>query len=107
MFSLVLDKAPGLDGFTMAVFQECWKTVKDDLVDLSRECHLSGKISRGLNATFITFIPKRVVANCILSVSLISAPYRIIAKVLSNRVREVLHEIIDGNNWHSSKEGKF
>lgn len=41
-------------------------------------------------------------ANCIQDfrpISLISAPYKIISKVLSNRIREVLHEIIDGNQY--------
>lgn len=30
-------------------------------------------------------------------ISLISAPYKILAKALSNRIREVLHEATDGN----------
>lgn len=39
-------------------------------------------------------------ANCIQDfhpISLISAPYKIICKVLSNQIREVLQEVVDGN----------
>lgn len=31
--------------------------------------------------------------------TLISAPYKIIAKELSNRIRLVMHEVIDGNQY--------
>lgn len=54
-----------------------------------------------LNATFIALIPKRSEANRnqdLQPITLISAPYEIIAKVLfSNRICEVLHKVIDGN----------
>lgn len=61
-----------------------------------------GNISKGLNATFITLIPKRVVANKITEfrlISLILAPYKIIAKNLANRIREFIHEVVDGNQY--------
>ncbi|RVW56511.1 putative ribonuclease H protein [Vitis vinifera] len=32
IFQLDRDKAPGPDGFTIAVFQECWDVIKEDLV---------------------------------------------------------------------------
>lgn len=60
-FSLTADKAPGLDGFTMAIFQDCWEIVKSDSKDLFREFHLHGEVS--LNSNFLTLIPKKVGAN--------------------------------------------
>jgi hypothetical protein len=30
------DKAPGLDGFSIAFFQDCWDVIKIDLVSLSK-----------------------------------------------------------------------
>lgn len=56
----------------------------------------------GHNSTFITFIPKKIRANRFQDfrpISLISAPYKIIAKILSNRIWEVLHEVIVGNQY--------
>lgn len=61
-----------------------------------------GNISKDLNATFITLIPKRIVANKITEfrlISLILAPYKIIAKNLANRIREFIHEVVDGNQY--------
>lgn len=63
---------------------------------------MNDKISKGLNSTFITLIPKKFEANRIqdfLPISLITAPYKRISKVLSNRIREVLHEVIKGNQY--------
>lgn len=51
--------------------------------------------------------PKKIGANRIQEfrpISLTSALYKIIAKVLSNRIRDVLHEVIDGNQYAFIKE---
>lgn len=93
------DKALGPDGFTMAFFQQCPDIVEQDFVNLLDEFHSNGIISRGLT---LSPIPKKVGANSIQDfqpISLVSASYKIISKVLSNRIREVLHEIIDGNQY--------
>ena len=39
IFQLDRDKAPGLDGFTIAVFQDCWEVIKEDLVKVFAEFH--------------------------------------------------------------------
>ncbi|RVW86537.1 putative ribonuclease H protein [Vitis vinifera] len=39
IFQLDRDKAPGLDGFTIAVFQDCWDVIKEDLVRVFAEFH--------------------------------------------------------------------
>ena len=33
------DKAPGPDGFTVAFWQSCWETVKEDVLDMFNEFH--------------------------------------------------------------------
>lgn len=53
VFSLASNKAPGQDGFPIAFFQECWDIVQKDIVYLFKEFHSHGKISGGLNSTFI------------------------------------------------------
>lgn len=52
------DKAPGPDGFSLAFFQECWDTVKDDVMRVFHEFHLCHKFEKSLNATFIALILK-------------------------------------------------
>ena len=97
IFQLDRDKAPGPDGFTIAVFQDCWDVIKEDLVRVFAEFHRSGVINQSTNASFIVLLPKKSTTKKISDfkpISLISSLYKIIAKVLSGRVRGVLHETI-------------
>ncbi|RVX19478.1 hypothetical protein CK203_005375 [Vitis vinifera] len=58
------DKASGPDGFTIAVFQDCWDVIKDDLVRVFAEFHNSGIINQNTNASFIVLLPKKIlIAN--------------------------------------------
>lgn len=82
----------------MAFSKECWEIIKEDLAAVFRDFHSNGRITKGTNATFIHLIPKKSRAVNILdyrSISLVTSPYKIIAKVLFNRIREVRYESID------------
>ena len=61
------------------------------------EFHSSGIINQSTNASFIVLLPKKSVTKKISDfrpISLITSLYKIIAKVLSGRLRGVLHETI-------------
>lgn len=65
------------------------------------------KIPKGINSTFLTLIPKKIGATLVKdyrAISLISGPYKILAEVLQNRTRKVLHEAIDGNQFAFIKD---
>ncbi|RVX01391.1 LINE-1 retrotransposable element ORF2 protein [Vitis vinifera] len=97
IFQLDRDKAPGPDGFTIAVFQECWDVIKEELVRVFAEFHRSRIINQSTNASFIVLLPKKSLSKRISDfrpISLITSLYKIIAKVLSGRLRGVLHETI-------------
>ncbi|KAJ9707044.1 hypothetical protein PVL29_002161 [Vitis rotundifolia] len=97
IFQLDRDKAPRPNGFTIAVFQDCWDVVKEDLVRVFTEFHRSGIINQSTNASFIVLLPKKSLTKKISDfrpISLITSLYKIIAKVLSGRIRGVLHETI-------------
>ncbi|KAL6343073.1 hypothetical protein AAG906_017885 [Vitis piasezkii] len=86
IFQLDRDKAPGPDGFTIAVFQDCWDVIKEDLVRVFAEFHRSGIINQSTNASFIVLLPKKSLTKKISDfrpISLITSLYKIIAKVLS------------------------
>ncbi len=53
------DKAPGPDGFLVAFFQSCRTFVKSDLMAVLNYFHGMGSFEKSLNATFLTFIPKK------------------------------------------------
>ena len=61
------------------------------------EFHNSGIINQSTNASFIVLLPKKNMTKKISDfrrISLITSLYKIIAKVLSGRLRGVLHETI-------------
>uniref|UniRef100_A0A2N9GDX6 Reverse transcriptase domain-containing protein n=1 Tax=Fagus sylvatica TaxID=28930 RepID=A0A2N9GDX6_FAGSY len=91
------DKAPGPDGFPMSFFHACWPILRVDLLAVFSEFHEFGSFQRSLNATFLTFIPKKANAVEIRDfrpISLVSSVYKILAKVLANRLNGVLDTII-------------
>ena len=97
IFQLDRDKASGLDGFTIVVFQDCWDVIKEDLVRVFAQFHRSGIINQSTNATFIVLLPKKSQTKKVSDfrpISLITCLYKIIAKVLSGRLRGILHETI-------------
>jgi hypothetical protein len=91
------DKAPGPDGFTLAFFQDCWEVVKGDFMAVFEEFYARGKFVKNINSTFISLIPKTQGAKVIIDfrpISLVGRVYKIIAKVLANRMRRVMDRII-------------
>ena len=91
------DKASGPDGFTLAFFQDCWGVVKEDFLAVFAEFHARGKFVKSINSTFISLIPKVHGAKAIKYFRLIrfvGGIYKIIAKVLTNRMRKVMDKII-------------
>lgn len=91
------DWAPGPDGFPIAVFQNFWHLLEEDLQVFFNEFHVNGVITGDLGAAFLALIPKKDGAISIKDfrpISLIGSLYKILAKVLANRLRKVLPEII-------------
>ena len=56
---LVKDKAPGLDGFTMAFRLFCWDVMKVEIMSFFREFHEMGRFVKSLNTTFLVLVPKK------------------------------------------------
>jgi hypothetical protein len=93
------DNALGPDGFTMAFFQKCWEILKTDIIAVLKEFQNIEKFEKSLNATFASLIPKKagvVDIKDFLPISLIGCTYKIISKVLANRLKSVLgRQILD------------
>ena len=91
------DKSPSPNGFPIAFFQAYWGIVKPDLMAVFHHFFANGQFEKILNATFITLIPKKHAASEIWDfrpISLVGRVYKIIAKVLTNRLRTVMGDII-------------
>ena len=91
------DKAPGPDGFSMAFFHRCWEVVGDEVMGFFEEFHTHCKFEKSLNATFIALIPKKRDALNIRDyrpISLVGCMYKLLSKVLANRLKMVLESLI-------------
>ena len=94
------DKASGPDGFTMAFYHHCWRVVEKDVLAIFEEFFQHCKFEKSFNATFIALIPKKIDASNVRDfrpISLVGSVYKILAKVLANRLRVVLDQLISEN----------
>uniref|UniRef100_A0A2N9G614 Uncharacterized protein n=1 Tax=Fagus sylvatica TaxID=28930 RepID=A0A2N9G614_FAGSY len=83
------DKAPGPDGFPMAFYHACWSIMKGDVLAVFAEFYEYGSFVRSINATFLSLILKKVNAVEVKDfrpISLVGSVYKILAKVLANRL---------------------
>ena len=91
------DKALGPDGFSITFWQDSWHFVKDEIMEMFREFHANETFIRSLNATFLVLIPKKGDAEDLKNfrpISLLGSLYKILAKVLANRLKKVKGKVI-------------
>ncbi|XP_020250145.1 uncharacterized protein LOC109827551 [Asparagus officinalis] len=108
LFQMNPDKAPGPDGFNAYFYQHNWSMIKDDVIVAVKSFFSSGKILKQINHTFLTLVPKSKEATSIQDyrpISCCNVIYKIISKILSNRLKLVVGELIS-NNQHAFLQGR-
>ena len=91
------EKALRLDGFPITFRSFSWEFVKDEVMDFFKEFFEKKKFVRSLNATFLVLIPKKGNVEDIKDyrpISLLGGLYKILAKVLTNRLRRVIDKVV-------------
>ncbi|GKA24355.1 RNA-directed DNA polymerase, eukaryota [Tanacetum coccineum] len=91
------NKSPGPNGFTFQFFRRYWYLIDQDVVDIISDFFSSSKFPQGCNSSFITLIPKTPDAKVVKDfrpISLIGNVYKIIAKILANRLSLVILDLI-------------
>ncbi|GJW90006.1 RNA-directed DNA polymerase, eukaryota, reverse transcriptase zinc-binding domain protein [Tanacetum coccineum] len=90
-------KAPGPDGFSFAFVKKYWDIIQKDLYDFINSFFASSELPYGANSSFFTLIPKVNNPTLITDfrpISLIGIHYKIIAKILANRLSKVIDKIV-------------
>lgn len=90
-------KASGPDGFNFSFVKKAWTIMREDMLNFFADFYDHATLARGINCTFITLIPKVDGASCFKEfrpISMVGCIYKILAKVLANRLRKVLPTII-------------
>ena len=90
-------KAPGPDGLRPLFYQKFWPSIGEDVSKVVLNCLNSGSIPSSINRTFITLIPK-VKSPSVVSefrpISLCNVIYKIVSKVVANKLKKVFPFII-------------
>ena len=92
------EKSPGPDGLNFKFIKQFWQLLKPEITRFIFEFHANGIFPKGSNASFITLVPKvpdPQNLNDFRPISLIGCVYKIVVKLLSNRLKRIMPEIID------------
>uniref|UniRef100_A0A2N9G6K5 Reverse transcriptase domain-containing protein n=1 Tax=Fagus sylvatica TaxID=28930 RepID=A0A2N9G6K5_FAGSY len=90
-------KAPGPDGLPPVFFQKYWHLIGEDVTKAVLTCLNTGKILKAINHTHITLIPKVKNPEDVKEfrpISLCNVIYKLISKVLTNRLKSMLPHIV-------------
>ena len=93
-----MEKSPGPDGFTFGFYRHFWLTIENDVFEAVKHFFICDDIPIGCNSTFIALIPKIPDVNMVKDfrpISLIGSIYKIIAKILENRLVGMLESIVN------------
>ena len=101
------DKAPGPDGFTMAFYTHCWEAIGKDVIATIKNFHERCIFEKSFNSTYVALIPKKMGAKELTdfrSISLTGSMYKIISKILTDRIKMVMHKLVDPQQLAFIKE---
>jgi hypothetical protein len=90
-------KAPGPDGLSAGFFQNHWDILGDEVCQLVLDILNSKIMHAHLNMTNIALIPKVKNPTCVTEfrpISLCNVLYKLVSKVLANRLKKILSDII-------------
>ncbi|XP_074298528.1 uncharacterized protein LOC141629421 [Silene latifolia] len=93
-------KAPGLDGMNSLFFQSYWSIIGPDVIRTVLQILRGTRSPRDLNKTNIVLIPKKKAPDKIQDyrpISLCNVAYKIVSKVLANRLKIFLDSIVSEN----------
>lgn len=96
-FSIHSDKAPGSDGFSASFYQSFWSCLGPDIYREIRSFFTTGSLNPHLNETHVCLIPKTEAPKTAVEyrpIALCNVRYKIIAKILTHRLQQLLPQLI-------------
>ncbi|XP_075316041.1 A.superbus venom factor 1-like, partial [Odontesthes bonariensis] len=95
--SMESGKAPGIDGLPVAFYKVFWPEVGTDLLEVLSDSLAKGWLPQSCRRAVVTLLPKKGDLNDIRSwrpVSVLCVEYKVLSKVLANRLSKVVGEVI-------------
>lgn len=93
-------KAPGPDGLPAAFYRKHWTIVKQEVITTCLHILNTAGTIAPLNHTFIALIPKTAKPRKVTEfrpISLCNVIYRIVTKTMANRLKTILHTVINSS----------
>lgn len=100
LFQMGPTKAPGPDGMNALFFQKFWHIVGPDVIQVALGFFATGRLLSNLNSTNIMLIPKVKTPTKVSEfrpISLCNVVYKVISKMITNRLQLILPHIIIEN----------
>ena len=100
--SMAENKTPGFDGFPVELYDNNWELIGNDLLGMYNTVLETGRLGDSQRKAIITLIPKN---NSITSInnyrpiSLLCVDYKILSKLLAERLKKVLHKVINSKQF--------
>lgn len=96
------EKAPGPDGFNALFLKKCWNIVKADLYQLCEDFFNGVLDLTAISSSFITLVPKipnPVSVNDFRPISLLNSVLKLLTKLMSKRLQQVILQLIHENQY--------
>jgi len=84
------DKALGPDGFTIAFYRTHWDIIKKDFIRMVKNIFKKTKMGENTKTSHLALVPKEpnpLSFDRFRSISLCNVSYKIVAKILANRLK--------------------
>ena len=97
LFKMPLNKTPGPDGFSVEFFKSTWSIIGSELITGVLKFFQDSFMPTALNSTSLVLIPKRPGAEELKDfrpVSCLNTVYKIISRMLTNRLKVILPDLI-------------
>ncbi|XP_074321471.1 uncharacterized protein LOC141658117 [Silene latifolia] len=95
--SIPANKPPGPDGYTSQFYKDAFDIVGENLVDAIKEFFKTGKLLTQVNSTVLTLVPKKTRPVSVADfrpIACCNVVYKIISKVMCNRLVPILPNIV-------------
>lgn len=100
LFAMAKDKSPGPDGYTTEFYKSVWHIIGKDFTIAIQSFFIMGFLPKMINSTILPLIPKRKEEKEMKDyrpISCCNVIYKVISKLLANRLKSILPEMIAPN----------
>ena len=101
VMELKTDKTPGLDGVPAEFYQQFWERIQPYYLDMIKQAEIDGQLCQSARRGCITLLPKPGRDPSFLKnwrpITLLNTDYKILTKVIANRIKMALPDIISND----------